>query len=68
MTSFNTLSPPANPLVSLAELAQIFGRSPVTIRRWAKRKGFPAPFPAGKLQWLRADLEARGILRPDQNV
>lgn len=51
--------------ISIAQLAKLLDRHEVTLRRWHKEGALPAPFGAGKLQWLRADLIAAGLLQED---
>jgi predicted DNA-binding transcriptional regulator AlpA len=58
-----------SPIVSLEELAKILGKSPATVRRWTRKQStLPVPLVTGRLQWLRADLESRGILRKNDHA
>jgi predicted DNA-binding transcriptional regulator AlpA len=57
--------PQSPTFISIGQLAKLLGKHEVTLRRWHKEGALPAPFGAGKLQWLRADLIASRILQED---
>ena len=54
--------------ISIAQLAKILGKHEVTLRRWYREGALPAPFGAGKLQWLRADLVAARLLQQEDHA
>ena len=63
----NTSKKPQSPtFISIGQLAKLLGKHEVTLRRWHKQGALPAPFGAGRLAWLKADLIAAKILTGDQ--